>query len=61
LTEFGEEDGLDVVFECTGAEPCIQMAIHVRYISCILSVSLTGQLLGRYYWRKSYACRDGFA
>jgi len=28
LTEFGEEDGFDVVFECTGAEPCIQMAIH---------------------------------
>jgi L-iditol 2-dehydrogenase len=32
LTEFGEEDGFDVVFECTGAEPCIQMAIHVSRI-----------------------------
>lgn len=29
LKAFGEEDGFDVVFECTGAEPCIQMAIHV--------------------------------
>ncbi|KIM86682.1 hypothetical protein PILCRDRAFT_815930 [Piloderma croceum F 1598] len=28
LTEFGKEDGFDVVFECTGAESCIQMAIH---------------------------------
>jgi L-iditol 2-dehydrogenase len=30
LEAFGEENGFDVVFECTGAEPCIQMAIHVR-------------------------------
>ena len=29
LDKFGEEDGFDVIFECTGAEPCIQMAIHV--------------------------------
>lgn len=29
LTEFGEKDGFDVVYECTGAESCIQMAIHV--------------------------------
>ena len=29
LTKFGEEDGFDVVYECTGAESCIQMAIHV--------------------------------
>ncbi|KAI9510282.1 GroES-like protein [Russula earlei] len=28
LGAFGEDDGFDVVFECTGAEPCIQMAIH---------------------------------
>ncbi|KAI0294433.1 GroES-like protein [Russula brevipes] len=28
LEAFGEDDGFDVVFECTGAEPCIQMAIH---------------------------------
>ncbi|KAH9174904.1 GroES-like protein [Lactarius sanguifluus] len=28
LEVFGEENGFDVVFECTGAEPCIQMAIH---------------------------------
>lgn len=29
LSQFEEEDGFDVVFECTGAEPCIQMTIHV--------------------------------
>ncbi|KAH7886898.1 chaperonin 10-like protein [Phlebopus sp. FC_14] len=28
LTEFKRPDGFDVVFECTGAEPCIQMSIH---------------------------------
>ncbi|KAH9976220.1 GroES-like protein [Lactifluus volemus] len=28
LEVFGEDDGFDMVFECTGAEPCIQMAIH---------------------------------
>ena len=32
LDVFGEENGFDVVFECTGAEPCIQMAIHVRFL-----------------------------
>ena len=32
LEVFGEENGFDVVFECTGAEPCIQMAIHVRFL-----------------------------
>ena len=30
LSQFGEEEGFDVIFECTGAEPCIQMSIHVR-------------------------------
>lgn len=29
LSKFNEPDGFDVVFECTGAEPCIQMSIHV--------------------------------
>ncbi|KAF9225880.1 GroES-like protein [Gyrodon lividus] len=28
LTKFGTPDGFDIVFECTGAEPCIQMSIH---------------------------------
>ncbi|KAF8483824.1 GroES-like protein [Russula ochroleuca] len=28
LEAFGEDSGFDVVFECTGAESCIQMAIH---------------------------------
>jgi hypothetical protein len=30
LEAFGEDNGFDVVFECTGAESCIQMVIHVR-------------------------------
>jgi L-iditol 2-dehydrogenase len=29
LKAFGEPDGFDVVFECTGAAPCIQMSVHV--------------------------------
>jgi L-iditol 2-dehydrogenase len=29
LREFNEPEGFDIVFECTGAEPCIQMSIHV--------------------------------
>ncbi|KAJ7255872.1 chaperonin 10-like protein [Mycena haematopus] len=28
LQKFDEPDGFDLVFECTGAEPCIQMSIH---------------------------------
>jgi len=28
LSQFGEEDGFDLIFECTGAEPCIQMSVH---------------------------------
>ena len=28
LAEFDMPDGADVVFECTGAEPCIQMSVH---------------------------------
>ncbi|KAF8205444.1 chaperonin 10-like protein [Mycena galopus ATCC 62051] len=28
LQKFDEPDGFDRVFECTGAEPCIQMSIH---------------------------------
>jgi L-iditol 2-dehydrogenase len=32
LSQFGEEDGFDIIFECTGAEPCIQMSIHVSLI-----------------------------
>jgi L-iditol 2-dehydrogenase len=28
LQQFAAPDGFDVVFECTGAEPCIQMSIH---------------------------------
>jgi L-iditol 2-dehydrogenase len=32
LSKFDEQDGFDVVFECTGVEPCIQMAVHVSPI-----------------------------
>ena len=28
LAQFEQPDGFDVVFECTGAEACIQMSIH---------------------------------
>jgi L-iditol 2-dehydrogenase len=28
LAALNKEDGFDVVFECSGAEPCIQMSIH---------------------------------
>ncbi|KAJ7072009.1 GroES-like protein [Mycena amicta] len=28
LDKFEQPDGFDVVFECTGAEPCIQMSVH---------------------------------
>jgi len=28
LSKFHEPEGFDVIFECTGAEPCIQMSIH---------------------------------
>ena len=29
LAEFKAPDGFDVVFECTGAEPIIQVSVHV--------------------------------
>lgn len=35
LREFDMQDGFDVVFECTGAEPCIQMSIHVSKLSAL--------------------------
>jgi L-iditol 2-dehydrogenase len=35
LAEFNKKDGFDVVFECTGAESCIQMAVHVRYYTLL--------------------------
>ena len=31
LQELGVDDGVDCVYECTGAEPCIQMGIFVRH------------------------------
>lgn len=32
LSQFGESDGFDVVFECTGAESAIQMSVHVSVL-----------------------------
>ncbi|KAF7305982.1 GroES-like protein [Mycena chlorophos] len=32
LRKFGQPDGFDVVFECTGAEPCIQMSVHAACV-----------------------------
>ena len=40
LGVFDEQDGFDLVFECTGAEPCIQMSIHVSFFPISLSLSL---------------------
>ena len=40
LGVFDEQDGFDLVFECTGAEPCIQMSIHVSFPPISLSLSL---------------------
>lgn len=47
LSQFGEEEGFDVIFECTGAEPCIQMSIHVRLLCLRSYSSLTLSLLPR--------------
>ena len=41
LGVFDEQDGFDLVFECTGAEPCIQMSIHVSFSPIPLSLSLS--------------------
>ncbi|KAJ7064955.1 GroES-like protein [Mycena amicta] len=32
LNKFEAADGFDVVFECTGAEPCIQMSVHAATV-----------------------------
>ena len=40
LSQFGEEEGFDVIFECTGAEPCIQMSVYVRLFVCWASLTL---------------------
>ncbi|KAF7325778.1 PKS-ER domain-containing protein [Mycena kentingensis (nom. inval.)] len=32
LARFKAPDGFDVVFECTGAEPCIQMSVHAAAV-----------------------------
>ena len=37
LQHFDEPDGFDLVFECTGAEPCIQMSVYVSILSPLLS------------------------
>lgn len=66
LEAFGEDDGFDVVFECTGAESCIQMAIHVRDFSpCSPVITSTDVVLGTFihtdgdHWRTSDARRNG--
>ena len=40
LTHFDQQDGFDLVFECTGAEPCIQMSIHVRFSLALSTCAL---------------------
>lgn len=41
LSKFDQPDGFDIVFECTGAEPCIQMSIHVSFTALMLVASET--------------------
>jgi L-iditol 2-dehydrogenase len=38
LAEFKASEGFDVVFECTGAEPVIQMSVHVSFFIFLSSV-----------------------
>lgn len=35
LAKFDTPDGYDIVFECTGAEPCVQMSVHVSGHLCL--------------------------
>jgi L-iditol 2-dehydrogenase len=60
LSQLGEHDGFDVIFECTGAEPCIQMSIHVRSISAsYVDLADLLRILGGDYRRESYARWNG--
>jgi len=34
LAKFDTPDGYDIIFECTGAEPCVQMSVHVSGHLC---------------------------
>lgn len=40
LSAFGMPDGFDVIFECTGAEPCIQMSVFVSKKDSLLFLLL---------------------
>ena len=46
LAVFNKQEGFDLVFECTGAEPCIQMSMHVgdlhltMIVSCVVNLKL---------------------
>ena len=60
LSQFGEEEGFDVIFECTGAEPCIQMSVHVRlfvFVTSLISHSFYSP--GGNHWWEGHADRDG--
>lgn len=65
LSTFDMPDGFDIIFECTGAEPCIQMSIHV----CVRLTIGMGLLLtrtsinlpGRHHWWEGHVSRHGFA
>lgn len=61
LATFQVPDGFDIVFECTGAEPCIQMSIHVSSMTLIglRWNTYSGYQTGCRYWRESHAYWDG--
>lgn len=45
LSVFNIPDGFDVIFECTGAEPCIQMSVFVSTMSASLSPSIDRSII----------------
>ena len=54
LSHFGEPQGFDVVFECTGAESAIQMSINVSAIA--LESRHRTQCLSRQQWLAARSC-----
>lgn len=48
LNHFQQRDGFDIVYECSGAEPCIQMSVFVSLISCFTFFHFLDQTLGQF-------------
>lgn len=62
LAAFQVPDGFDIVFECTGAESCIQMSIYVSSIGFDLIEidAYPSCQIGCRYWWQGHACWDGY-